>query len=44
MNEEVKEIMRLSFHNNFFVDRNSRDANCEYLDSLVDYVLTKEKS
>lgn len=44
MNEEVKEIMRLSFHNNFFVDRNSKDANFEYLDALTDYVLTKEKS
>ncbi len=44
MNEEVKEIMRLSFHNSFFVDRNSKEANFEYLDSLADCVLTKEKS
>ena len=44
MNEEVKAIMRLSFHDHFFVDRNSRDANFEYLDSLVDCVLAKEKS
>ena len=44
MNEEIKEIMRLSFHNNFFVDRNSKESNFEYLDSLVDHVLTKEKN
>lgn len=39
MNDEVKEIMRLSFHDSFFVNRYSKKNNFEYLDGLVDYVL-----
>lgn len=44
MKENIKEIMRLSFHDNFFIDRSSPNSNFEYLDQLVDLVLKKEDS
>lgn len=44
MKDKVKEIMRLSFRDIFFVDKSSQESNYEYLDALVDYVLLKEKS
>lgn len=44
MHENVKEVMRFSFHNNFFVDRNSQSLNFEYLDQLVDMVCKKDDS
>lgn len=41
MNDKIKEIMRLSFHDSFFVNQYSKKKNFEYLDSLVDHVLFK---
>lgn len=43
MNENIKEVMRLSFHDSFFVNKKTKDNNYTYLDALVDTVLEKEK-
>lgn len=44
MNNDIKEIMRLSFHDSFFIDKYNPQDNYQYLDALVDFVLSKEEN
>ena len=44
MNDNIKEIMKLSFHDSFYVDKSSKEENYKYLDALVDFVMKKEEN
>lgn len=44
MDTNIKEIMRQSFYDSFYIDRYAKKDNYQYLDALVDFVLSKEKS